>query len=47
METTNPKPAPYMGGEVLFWKLNAEAFVAAHAVGSTIVKPCGIEGTYG
>merc|ERR1719213_954903 len=47
MMTTNPHPLPFEGGPVLFWKLNAEAFVAAHAIPSTIVKPCGIEGTYG
>lgn len=47
MATTNPHPLPFEGGPVLFWKLNAEAFVTAHSMGATIVKPCGIEGTYG
>ena len=47
METTDPKPLPFMGGPVLFWKLNAEAFLGSSAIGSAIVKPCGIEGTYG
>lgn len=47
MATTNPHPPPFEGGPVLFWKLNAEAFLTAHSVGATIVKPCGISGTYG
>jgi len=29
-------------GEISFWKLNAEAFLATSGVGSTIVKPCGL-----
>ena len=47
METTNPHPLPFMGGPVLFWKLNAEAFLGSSGIGSAIIKPCGIEGTYG
>jgi uncharacterized protein YbjT (DUF2867 family) len=46
MATTNPHPLPFEGGSILFWKLNAEAFLAGSGVGSTIVKPCGIEGMY-
>merc|ERR1712176_878472 len=45
--TTNPHPSPFEGGPTLFWKLNAEAFLGAAGMGSAIVKPCGIEGTYG
>jgi uncharacterized protein YbjT (DUF2867 family) len=47
MATTDPHPSPFEGGPILFWKLNAEAFLGNSGVGSTIVKPCGIEGTYG
>ena len=48
MGTTDPNPAPYEGGSVLFWKLNAEAMLGSTApLGTVIVKPCGIEGTYG
>ena len=47
MATTNPHPSPFEGGPVLFWKLNAEAFLGSAGIGNTIVKPCGIEGTYG
>jgi len=47
METTNPHPLPFEGGRVLFWKLNAEAFLGSSGIGSSIVKPCGIEGAYG
>jgi len=42
MGTTDPKPAPFKGGSVLFWKLNAEAFLLGSGLGSTIVKPCGL-----
>ena len=31
----------------MFWKLNAEAFLGASGIPSAVVKPCGIEGTYG
>ena len=47
MMTTDPHPLPFMGGPVLFWKLNAEASLLNMGIGSAIVKPCGIEGTYG
>lgn len=47
MATTDPHPLPFMGGPVLFWKLNAEASLQNMGIGSAIVKPCGIEGTYG
>merc|ERR1712032_103603 len=47
METTDPHPLPFMGGKVLFWKLNAEAFLGSSGIGSSVIKPCGIEGTYG
>jgi len=47
MGTTEPNPKPYEGGGVLFWKLNAEAFLGSSGIGATIVKPCGIEGAYG
>lgn len=42
MGTTNPDPQPFMGGNVLFWKLQAEAFLASSGVPFTIVKPCGL-----
>ena len=31
-------------GHVLFWKLNAEAFLAASGLSVAIVKPCGLYG---
>ena len=31
----------------MFWKLNAEAFLGSSGIPSTIVKPCGLEATYG
>jgi len=43
MGTTNPKPPSFEGGPVLFWKLNAEAFLGYSGIGSTIVKPCGLK----
>jgi len=42
MGTTNPNPPPFEGGPILFWKLNAEAFLAASGIGATTVKPCGL-----
>lgn len=42
MGTTNPHPPSFEGGPVLFWKLNAEAFLGSSGVASTIVKPCGL-----
>ncbi|KAL1505075.1 hypothetical protein AB1Y20_008835 [Prymnesium parvum] len=41
MGTTDPKAA-VGGGSVLFYKLNAEAFLGSSGVGSAIVKPCGL-----
>ena len=43
MGTTSPNPPPFEGGPVLFWKLNAEAFLASSGIGSAIVKPCGLK----
>merc|ERR1711861_13372 len=42
MGTTDHKPAPFMGGTDLFWKLNAEAFLSGSGVGSVVIKPCGL-----
>jgi len=42
-QTTNPNPPAFEGGVSLFWKLNAEAFIGSTGVGSTIVKPCGLD----
>ena len=42
MMTTDPKPLPFMGGSVLFWKLNAEAYIGYAGVGAVVVKPCGL-----
>merc|ERR1712224_580035 len=42
MGTTNPSPPPFEGGKVLFWKLNAEAFLASSGIPNTIIKPCGL-----
>lgn len=42
MGTTFPNPPPFMGGTDLFFKLNAEAFLATSGVHSVIVKPCGL-----
>ena len=47
MGTTDPAPKPMEGGSVLFWKLNAEAFIAASGVPFAIVKPCGLLATPG
>mmetsp|Transcript_22527 Transcript_22527/g.34199 ORF Transcript_22527/g.34199 Transcript_22527/m.34199 type:complete len:314 (-) Transcript_22527:96-1037(-) len=41
---TNQTPQPSWGGGILFWKLNAEAFLSTSAIASTvIVKPCGLK----
>jgi uncharacterized protein YbjT (DUF2867 family) len=40
--TTSPKPPPFVGGPILFWKLNAEAALGYAGVGSVAVKPCGL-----
>merc|ERR1711871_315886 len=42
MGTTNPKPPSYEGGEDLFYKLQAEAFLMSAGVGFFIIKPCGL-----
>jgi len=42
MGTTDPDPKPFEGGAVLFWKLNAEAFLGTSGLASTIIKPCGL-----
>ena len=42
MGTTDPSPKPYEGGSILFWKLNAEAFLGASGVTSVVVKPGGL-----
>ena len=31
----------------MFWKLNAEAFLGASGIPNTVVKPCGLDATYG
>ena len=43
MGTTDPNPPPFEGGKVLFWKLNAEAFLMSSGIGATVVKPCGLK----
>lgn len=47
MGTTQPNPTPTEGGSILFWKLQAEAFLMASGVPFTIVKPCGLLSTSG
>ena len=42
MGTTDPAPKPYEGGPVLFWKLNAEAFLGSCGVTAVVVKPGGL-----
>jgi len=39
---TNKTPAPKWGGDILFWKLNAETFLGTSGIPVTIVKPCGL-----
>ena len=39
---TETTPPPKWGGDILHWKLNAEAFLATSGIQSTIVKPCGL-----
>merc|ERR1711988_1378290 len=41
----DPDPQPFMGGSVLFYKLQAEAFAMSSGVPFTIVKPCGLVDT--
>ncbi len=40
--TTQPSPTPTEGGNILFWKLQAEAFLASSGIGAAIIKPCGL-----
>lgn len=41
MGSTNPKPS--FGGDILHWKVNAEAFLSSSGISSTIIiKPCGL-----
>ena len=47
MGTTEPNPSPGAGGSILFWKLNAEAFLGASGIGSVVVKPCGLDSRQG
>jgi len=47
MGTSSPNPSPAEGGSILFWKLQAEAFMMASGVPFTIVKPCGLTSTAG
>lgn len=42
MGTTLPAPGKEKGGGILFWKLQAEAYLGATGIGSTVVKPCGL-----
>lgn len=42
MGTTMPSPDPREGGAILFWKLQAEAFLMSAGVQYSIVKPCGL-----
>jgi hypothetical protein len=42
MGTTRP-PSPSSFGNILHWKLNAEAFLSTAGIPSFIVKPCGLK----
>jgi len=42
MGTTAPDPSPMEGGGVLFWKLNAEAFLLSSGLSVAIIKPGGL-----
>eukprot|EP00669_Euglena_mutabilis_P009330 TRINITY_DN4245_c0_g1_i1.p1 TRINITY_DN4245_c0_g1~~TRINITY_DN4245_c0_g1_i1.p1 ORF type:complete len:124 (-),score=5.84 TRINITY_DN4245_c0_g1_i1:140-511(-) len=42
MGTTLPDPPMEAGGKLLFWKLQAEAFLSTSGLRSVIVKPCGL-----
>jgi len=42
MGTTQPDPSPAEGAPVLFYKLQAEAFVSSSGVPFAIIKPCGL-----
>jgi nucleoside-diphosphate-sugar epimerase len=39
-------PPSFLKG-IMFWKLNAEAFLGSSAIPNSIVKPCGLDATYG
>lgn len=41
MGTTQPHNH-YVPGDILFWKLNAEAFLGTAGIGSAVIKPCGL-----
>lgn len=43
MGTSSPGTDQF--GDILFWKLNAEVYLASSGIGTTIVKPCGLYGT--
>eukprot|EP00614_Pseudopedinella_elastica_P023859 CAMPEP_0172614998 /NCGR_PEP_ID=MMETSP1068-20121228/55764_1 /TAXON_ID=35684 /ORGANISM="Pseudopedinella elastica, Strain CCMP716" /LENGTH=280 /DNA_ID=CAMNT_0013419985 /DNA_START=8 /DNA_END=850 /DNA_ORIENTATION=- len=43
MGSTDPNPSPFGGGSILFWKLQAEAFLSSSAVPFVIVNPCGLQ----
>lgn len=42
MGTTAPNPKPFEGGPLLFWKLQAEAFLATSGLPFAVIKPCGL-----
>ena len=42
MGTTDIDPKPFMGGDSLFYKMQAECFLASSGIPYTIVKPCGL-----
>lgn len=42
MGTTAPNPKPFAGGPLLFWKLQAEAFLATSGLPFAVIKPCGL-----
>ena len=45
MGTTEPSPDARSGGSILFWKLQAEAFLMSSGLEYAIVKPCGLLST--
>jgi len=44
---TTGAPSTNAGNNILFWKLNAEAFIASSGVPFAIIKPCGLDVTPG
>ena len=45
-----PKPShgpPAFLKDIMFWKLNAEAFLGASGIPNTVIKPCGLDAEYG